>query len=76
MVREEKVVAMKDERVVTEEEEEEVMVKKEASAVSAPSTLDTQLLLNMISQQQSEIAALDRYVWIANTCTLLVSTHT
>lgn len=63
MVREEKVVAMKDERVVTEEEEEEVMVKKEASAVSAPSTLDTQLLLNMISQQQSEIAAL-RYVWI------------
>ena len=50
MVREEKVVAMKDERVVTEEEEEEVMVKKEASAVSAPSTLDTQLLLNMISR--------------------------
>ena len=65
MVREEKVVAMKDERVVTEEEEEEVMVKKEASAVSAgPSTLDTQLLLNMISQQLlCEIAAL-RYVWI------------
>ena len=61
MIREEKTVTAKDEVVVVVSEE----AKEESSvlgAVPAPSTLDIQLLLNMISQQQTEISAL-RYVW-------------
>ena len=58
MIREEKTVTAKDEVVVVVSEE----AKEEAGAVPAPSTLDIQLLLNMISQQQTEISAL-RYVW-------------